>query len=88
MAKAPDQENITLRLSRDTLKKAKVLAAQKSTSVSKLLTHYLQRVVEEEEGYGAACARALALLDKGYHLGGRPVVARDALHERRGRGGK
>ena len=82
MAKATEQENITLRLSRDTIRKAKVLAAQESTSVSKLLTRYVQRVVEDEEAYGAARARALALLDKGLHLGGRIRATRDDLHER------
>jgi hypothetical protein len=82
MPRPSPQENITLRLSREIIRKAKVLAAKESTSVSKLLTRYVQRVVDEEEAYGAARTRALALLDKGLHLGGHTRVTRDALHER------
>lgn len=75
-------QNITLRLDRDLIRKAKVLAAQQGTSVSGLLTHYLKRVLQEEEAYEIARKRALTLLDRGFHLGGKIPCAREEWHER------
>lgn len=77
-----EDQNLTLRLDRDVIRKARVLAAQQGTSVSKLLSRYVQRMVEEEEVYEAARRRALALLDEGFHLGGTIRASRDEWHER------
>ena len=65
-----DKQNITLRLSRRTLRQARILAAQRSTSVSGLLTSELERMVAEEDAYAQAQAQAFALMEKGFHLGG------------------
>jgi predicted DNA binding CopG/RHH family protein len=39
------RQNITLRLDNDLIRKAKVLAAQRGTPVSGLLTQYLKKVL-------------------------------------------
>ncbi len=77
-----EAQNLTLRLDREIIRKARVLAAQEGTSVSKLLSRYVERMVEEEAAYEAARRRALALLDEGFHLGGTIRASRDEWHER------
>ena len=74
--------NITLKLDRDLLRKARVLAAEKDTSVSALVTEQLEKAVREREGYAQAKRRALALLKKGFGLGYKALASRDELHER------
>jgi hypothetical protein len=76
------KRNVTLSLSREVLKKAKILAARRETSISRLLARQIEALVGEEEAYERAERQALALLDKGFHLGGTIRATRDELHER------
>lgn len=64
------------------LQKAKVLAAQRSTSISGLLAEQIEALIGNEEAYERSQRAALALLEKGFHLGGIPEASRDELHER------
>ncbi|NWG04502.1 MAG: hypothetical protein HXY44_16740 [Syntrophaceae bacterium] len=77
------KQNITLALDRELLKKVKVLAAKKDTSVTRMLTKQLARIVSEEDHYESSKKRALARLKKGFHLGDRILAQREELHERR-----
>jgi len=77
-----EKQNITLRLSRETLQKARVLAAQRSTSISGLLTSQIEQLTNRDDEYGRARQGALALMEEGLHLGGTHTMDRDALHER------
>ena len=81
MQSCPVKQNITLTLDRDLLRKARVMAAERGTSISKLLADELCRIVADADRYAAAKDQALQDLAKGHHLGGRPA-GRDALHER------
>ncbi len=75
------KQNITLSLDSELLKSARVLAAERGTSVSKLLAVELERLVRSEQAYRNARKQALSILDQGLHLGGgRPD--RNSLHER------
>jgi len=75
------KQNITLSLDSQLLKRARVLAAEQGTSVSKLLATELERLVRNDRAYRQAREQALSVLDQGLHLGGgRPD--RSALHER------
>jgi hypothetical protein len=78
----PEKQNVTISLSRNVLKKAKILAARRETSISRLLARELERLVGDEEAYERAERQALALLDKGFHLGGEIRAGRDEWHER------
>ena len=80
-----ETQNITLSLPKDILLRAKLLAVQRNTSVSNLLTQALRRIVEQEEQFAYAQRRHLQVLDNGYDLGTGGVfkVSRDDLHERR-----
>ncbi len=76
------KQNVTVSLSRQTLRKARVLAARRETSISGLLAEQIEILVGEDEAYERAERQALALLDQGFHLGGVIRVSRDELHER------
>lgn len=75
------RQNITIAVEQELLRKARVLAAERGTSVSKLLSDELERLVSETDRYKRAKVEALADLDRGLRLGGR-FASRDALHER------
>jgi predicted transcriptional regulator len=75
-------QNITIRLDRRTLHRAKVLAAKRNTSISRLLAQQIETLVGQDDAYDQAQRRAFALLDRGFHLGGRIEATRDEWHER------
>ncbi len=75
------QQNLTVRLDRETIRKAKVLAARRDTSVSGLLTAQIQALAAEEDGYDLAGRQAVALLERPLDLGGKRVD-RASLHDR------
>ena len=77
-----DRQNITVSLSRQVVRKAKILAARRETSISGLLAQEIESLVGEEEAYERAERQATALLDRGFHMGGLIRASRDELHER------
>lgn len=77
-----EKQNITISLSRRILKKAKILAARRETSISGLIAQELEQIVGNEEAYDRAQQHAIALLDEGFHLGGVIRGSRDEWHER------
>jgi hypothetical protein len=74
--------NITSKLDRDLLRKAKVLAAERETSVSALVAEQLQKLVRDRDGYEVAKRRALARMKRATHLGYTPPASRDDFYER------
>lgn len=78
------RQNLTVQLSRDTIRQARLLAAKRGTSISKLLAATLERLVAEHEAYDAARIRAEAFLEGGFHLGGKIRASREDLHDRQG----
>lgn len=76
------KQNVTVSLSTETIRKAKLLAARRPTSVSGLLSEQIESLVGAEEGYERSERAALAILDKGFHLGGVISASREELHER------
>ncbi len=77
-----EKQNVTISLSRQLLKKAKILAARRETSISGLLAQEIESLVGNEEAYERAQRQAMALLDQEFHLGGVIRTGRDELHER------
>jgi predicted transcriptional regulator len=77
-----NKQNVTISLSPETIRKARVLAARRSTSISGLLAEQIESLVGTEEAYERSERAALALLEKGFHLGGVIKASRDELHER------
>ncbi len=76
------KQNVTISLDRQTIRKAKIVAARRDTSISGLLAQQIEILIGEEEAYERAERQAVALLDEGFHLGGRAPVSREELHER------
>lgn len=76
------KQNITVALDKETVRKAKVLAAERGSSVSRMLSEEVQRLVGERDRYLAAKTGAIAELRRGYRLGGGPLPRRDELYER------
>jgi hypothetical protein len=76
------RQNVTVSLTRETLQKARVLAARRATSISGLLAEQIENLVGEEEAYEQAQRQAMSLLDQGFHMGGVIRTTREQLHER------
>jgi hypothetical protein len=77
------KQNLTVQVERETVRKAKILAAQQGTSIGRLVARSIEQMVGEHDEYERGKRKALAYLDKGLSLGGGPYAARDALHDRR-----
>ena len=79
-----ENQNITLSVPRELLKRVKRVAADRDTSVSALMTEALGRVADENRRYSAARKRALAALRSRRSLGtgGRRTWSRQDLHDR------
>jgi hypothetical protein len=78
----PGARNITLSLDEETLREARVLAAQRGLSVSSFLRKELSALVERERGYATARGAAIRRLQRGHSLGGGKLPSREELHDR------
>ena len=76
------KQNITLSIDKEIIKKGKIIAVQKDTSVSKMLSDLLKEIVDKEDSYEAAKKNALQNLKRGFHLGGDVKWSREDLYER------
>lgn len=76
------KQNITLSLDKDLIKKGRIIASKKETSLSRLLSDFIKHIIEEEDFYEQCKRKALNTLKKGYHLGGKITYTREELHER------
>jgi hypothetical protein len=79
--KTSGKRNLTVRLDRQTIQKAKVIAASRSTTISDILAQQIELLVAEEWAYERARRQATALLDQGFHLGGAIRARRDDHRE-------
>lgn len=79
-----ETQNVTLSIPKQVLRRAKILAVQKETSLSALLTNVLVDLVNDQEAYNQARERNLNTLQAGLNLGtmGMPPAKRDDLHGR------
>ncbi len=74
--------NLTLSIDVELLRDAKILAARRGTSVSRMMAERLEDLVRQDREYEAARQRAVARLDAGFDLEWTPPASRDELHER------
>lgn len=77
------KRNLTVELDAETIRRAKVLAARRDTSISRLVAQEIERLVGDDDAYQRARLTALELLDRGFDLGsnGR-MPTREEAHER------
>jgi hypothetical protein len=76
-------QNVTLAIPKNLLRKANILAIQKNTSLSGLLTQMLADLVSRQESYEQARQRSLEMLKSGYDLGTKGTIpwSRQDLHD-------
>ena len=77
------KQNITLALDKELIRQVKILAAEKSPSISALLTDELERLVNKDDAYEQAKRQALKSLEKGYDLGGGNYLTREEMYDRK-----
>jgi len=76
-----ETQNLTIRLAVAVVKKARIVAAKRGTSISALVASKIEEIAGDDDAYETAKRRAVRLLDRGFHLGG-SAATRGALHER------
>ena len=77
-------KNVTVTLGEETARWARVEAARRDTSVSRLLGDVLRREMQGEAAYQAAMERFLAQEPGVHRARGRPLPSREELHDRAG----
>jgi hypothetical protein len=79
-----ERQNITLSLKKELIKKAKIIAIQNNTSLSKLLADLIEKKVSENDEYARAQDEQLKMMQEGFDmaLDGSVGWRRDELHER------
>lgn len=76
------KRNITVQLDEATVQRARVAAARRGSSISRLVTEQIEALARQDDDYDRAMHDALAELERGYDLGGGPYPPRDALYDR------
>jgi hypothetical protein len=76
--------NITVKIDSELAREAKVIAARRGTSLSRLVAEQLEALVRGDQAYAAAKRRALRRLNRGYDLEWERPNSRDELHDREG----
>ena len=74
--------NITVTIDSELAHAAKVLAARRGTSLSRLVGEKLEELVNHDKAYKAAMKKAIADMDNAPALGFQKPASRDELHER------
>ena len=77
-----EMQNITLCLPKSILHRVKILAVQRQSSVSRLLTQAVEKMLEEATDFETTHKRQATFLEKGFNLGFRKPASRDEIHER------
>lgn len=76
------KRNLTIQLDEDVVQKARVVAARRSISISRLVSEEIKRAAEKEDFWEVAKKMALQQLDTPFHLGGGKLPARENLYDR------
>jgi Family of unknown function (DUF6364) len=73
--------NLTLQVDEDVIRRARILAARRGTSVSAMVARELDALVEQDARYEEASRRAKEIMARSTPRGGR-AWRRDELHDR------
>jgi hypothetical protein len=76
------KQNITVQLDKSVIKEAKVIAAKRSTSLSKFLAEEIRKLASQESTYDKDKKLAIKRLQSGYSLGGSKLPKREELYKR------
>ena len=76
------KRNVTVQLDEATVQRARVAAAKRGSSISRLLIEQIEILARQDDDYDSAMQDALKELQRGYDLGGGPYPARNEVHAR------
>jgi len=76
------KQNITISLEKDLIHAGKKIAAQRGTSLNRMLRQELERIIRNARQYDTAKQKAITEMKEGFHSGMKSYPARDELHER------
>jgi hypothetical protein len=76
------KRNLTIQLDETVIQKARVVAARRFTSISKLVSIEIEKAAEADAALEAVKETALSQLSRPFRLGGVNFPVRDSLHER------
>jgi hypothetical protein len=76
------KRNLTIQLDESTIKKARVVAARRSTSISRLVTEEIERAAERDNYWEIAQKSALSQLKRPFRMGRGQLPKRETLHQR------
>jgi len=76
------KQNITISLDKDLIRAGKMIAAQKGTSLNRMLRLELERIIQSVRQYDMAKQKAIAAMKVGFHSDMDRYPFRDELHER------
>jgi hypothetical protein len=76
------KQNITISLDKDLIHTGKMIAAQRGTSLNRMLRQELERIIRNEMQYDTAKQKAIAAMKAGFRSGMDRYPSRDELHER------
>lgn len=79
-----NKKNVTVTLDREVARWARVEAARRGTSVSRMLGEMLEEKMRGDEAYDRAMERFFAQTAGVHRSDGRPLPTRDELHDRSG----
>ncbi len=81
------KRNLTIQLDEDLIRRAKVIAAERGTSVSGLVAQQITKLIEARDRYTTARASALEMMSAATDRGGRRWTREELYEERLGRYG-
>ena len=76
------KQNITISLDKDLIQTGKVIAAQRGTSLNRMLRLELEKIIRNARQYDMAKQKAIAAMRAGFQSGLARYPSRDELHER------
>jgi hypothetical protein len=82
MQPASSKVNLTIKIDKALLRKIRILAAEKDTSISALVADAIEQRSTQSGRYEEAKRRAIARMNSGIELNWEKPLSRDELHER------
>ena len=76
------KRNLTIQLDEKVIQKARIVAAKRSMSISRLVGEEISRAADKDMAWENAKKTALRQLDNPFHLGGGKLPSRESLHQR------
>lgn len=76
------KRNLTIQLDEAIIEKARVVAAKRSISISRLISEEIERIAAKENSWQVAKRKALIQLNHPFHLGGKALPPRQDFHTR------